>query len=130
MSWRSTTDLRGDAGVIHAGLPEHVLAAHALEADQHVLQGVVERMAHMQRAGDVRRRNDDAIRLGGLAIINLAASGERAGLQPALINGALDLGGLKGLLKHGWGLNNKHENVRSGRVLKRCPAHTSTCGDL
>ncbi|MER8595675.1 hypothetical protein NKH33_29700 [Mesorhizobium sp. M1182] len=37
--------LRGDAGVIHAGLPQHVLAAHALEAHQNVLQRVVERMA-------------------------------------------------------------------------------------
>ncbi len=52
--------LRGDAGMVHARLPQHVLAAHALEADQNVLQRVVERVAHMQRAGDVRRRNDDA----------------------------------------------------------------------
>ena len=40
--------LRRDAGVIGARLPQHVLAAHALEAAQHVLQRVVERMAHMQ----------------------------------------------------------------------------------
>ena len=46
--------LRGDAGVIGARLPQHVLAAHALEPAEDVLQGVVERMAHMQRAGDVR----------------------------------------------------------------------------
>ena len=38
------------------------LAAHALEAAEHVLQRVVERMAHMQRAGDVGRRDDDTIR--------------------------------------------------------------------
>ena len=61
--------LRGDAGMVHARLPQHVLAAHALEADQDVLQRVVERMAHMQRAGDVGRRDDDGERLG-------------AGLQP------------------------------------------------
>ena len=40
--------LRRDAGVVGAGLPQHVLAAHALEAAEHVLQRVVERMAHMQ----------------------------------------------------------------------------------
>ena len=51
--------LRGDAGMVHARLPQHVLAAHALEADQDVLQRVVERMAHMQRAGDIGRRDDD-----------------------------------------------------------------------
>ena len=56
--------LGGDAGVVHARLPQHVLAAHALEADENVLQRVVERVAHMQRAGDVGRRNDDGERLG------------------------------------------------------------------
>src|SRR5205085_8086871 len=40
--------LRRDAGVIGAGLPKHVLAAHALEAADNILQRVVERMAHMQ----------------------------------------------------------------------------------
>ena len=51
--------LGGDAGMVGARLPQHVLAAHALEAARDVLQGVVEGMAHMQRAGDVGRRNDD-----------------------------------------------------------------------
>ena len=60
--------LRGDAGVIGARLPEHVLAAHALEAAQHVLQRVVERVPHVQRARHVRRRDDDAVglRVGAL----------------------------------------------------------------
>ena len=40
--------LRGDAGMVGARLPQHVPAAHALEAAQDVLQRVVERMAHMQ----------------------------------------------------------------------------------
>ncbi len=51
--------LRGDAGMVRAWLPKHILAAHPLEAAENVLQGGVERMAHMQGAGDVRRRNDD-----------------------------------------------------------------------
>ena len=52
--------LGGDAGMVGARLPQHVAAAHALEAAQHVLQRVVERVAHVQRAGDVRRRDHDA----------------------------------------------------------------------
>ena len=55
--------LRGDAGVVGAGHPEGVVALHAPPADQHVLQGVVEGVAHVQGAGDVRRRDDDAERL-------------------------------------------------------------------
>ena len=56
--------LRGDAGVIGARLPQHVLALHAVIAHENILQRIVERMAHMQAAGDVRRRNDDGIGRG------------------------------------------------------------------
>ena len=59
--------LRGNAGMVHARLPQNVLATHALEADEDVLQRVVERVAHMQRAGDVGRRNDNAIGVGAFA---------------------------------------------------------------
>ena len=51
--------LRGDAGVIGAGHPERVEALHPLHADEDVLQRVVERVAEVQRAGHVRRRDDD-----------------------------------------------------------------------
>ncbi len=68
--------LGGDAGVVGADLPEHVLAAHPLEPAEHVLQRVVERMPHMERAGHVGRRDDDAIGLG------------RAPLGPAGAEGA------------------------------------------
>ena len=54
--------LRGDAGVVGARHPEGVVALHAVPADEHVLDGVVERVAHVQRAGDVRRRDDDGVR--------------------------------------------------------------------
>src|ERR1700730_2297265 len=46
--------LGGDAGMVGAGLPQHVAPAHAFEPAQHVLQGVVERMPHMERHRDVR----------------------------------------------------------------------------
>ena len=46
-------DFGGDAGVIGAGLPEHVAAAHALIADQHILQR--EGQAHAPYAGSPSR---------------------------------------------------------------------------
>ena len=75
--------LGGDAGVVGAGLPQHVLAAHALEAAQDVLQRVVERMAHVQRAGDVGRRDDDANRAA-----RRARSGRPARKAPAFSQAA------------------------------------------
>ena len=67
--------LRGDPRVIRAGLPEHVLAVHAVIAAENVLQRVVERMAHVQVAGDVGRRNDDAKGLGVRPVGPAAAKG-------------------------------------------------------
>jgi hypothetical protein len=90
--------LGSDAGVIGAGLPEHVAAAHALEAREHVLQGVVERMAHMQRAGDVGRGNDDAVGLGGAPLG--PAGAERARVLPHRVNPPFDGGGLVCLVDH------------------------------
>jgi len=52
--------LGGDAGVVGARHPEGVKAVHPFVADQDVLQGVVEGMAHVQHPGDVGGRNDDA----------------------------------------------------------------------
>ena len=90
--------LGGDAGVIGAGLPQHVAAAHALEAHQHVLEGVVERMAHMQRAGDVGRRDDDGIR-PGIAPFRPAAA-KCARLLPRGVDAPLNGGGLVCLVDH------------------------------
>ena len=53
--------LRGDAGVVGAGHPQRVVALHPLHANEDVLQRVVERVAEVEGAGDVRRRNDDAV---------------------------------------------------------------------
>ena len=51
--------LRRNASMICAWLPEDVLALHPRKTDQHVLQRIVQRMAHMQDAGDIGRRDDD-----------------------------------------------------------------------
>ncbi len=53
-------DLRGDARMIGARLPQRVVAAHAVIARQRVHQRLVETVPHVQRAGDVGRRQLDA----------------------------------------------------------------------
>jgi hypothetical protein len=90
--------LRGDAGVIGAGLPQHVAAVHPLIAAQHVLQRVVERVAHVQVAGDVGRRDDDAI---GFGVAPLGPSGaERARRLPARGGALLDFGDFERFIHH------------------------------
>ena len=90
--------LRSDAGMIESGLPEHVEAAHALQAHQNVLQRVVERVAHVQRAGDVRRRNDDGERV--LARLLAGACGKRLRIVPSLGDARLDVRRFECLFQH------------------------------
>ncbi|MDT4832057.1 hypothetical protein FQZ97_655940 [compost metagenome] len=52
-------DLRGDAGVVGARYPDRVGAGHAVVAREAVHDGLVERVAHVQRAGHIRRRQLD-----------------------------------------------------------------------
>jgi hypothetical protein len=60
---------------------------------------VVERMAHMQRAGDIRRRDDDAERLGPVA--GAATGGKGAAIFPGAGDALFDAGGIVGLFHHG-----------------------------
>ena len=53
--------LGGDAGVVGAGHPEGVAALHAMVANEDVLDGVVQSVAHVQSTGDVGRRDDDGV---------------------------------------------------------------------
>ncbi len=55
--------LRGDAGMIGARHPQRLEALHPLLPDEDVLQRVVQRVAQVQGPGDVRRRDDDRVRL-------------------------------------------------------------------
>ena len=71
--------LRRDAGVIHAGLPQRIATPHPVVANQRVHDRVLERMPHVQRAGDIRRRNDNAVG------ITRAARCKPAVLFPALV---------------------------------------------
>ena len=87
-----------NAGVVGAGLPQHVAAAHPLETAENVLQRVVERVAHVQRAGDVRRRDHDGERCCVLAFG--PAGLERAARLPDGGHAAFDIGGLVVFLDH------------------------------
>ena len=113
--------LRGDAGVVRARLPQHVLAAHALEAAQHVLQRVVERVPHVQRARHVGRRDDDAV---GLGLGALGPAGlEGFGLHPLVVDARFDVGWLVGLLEHG-GIRSQAGNsaARPNAAIREGPA--------
>ena len=79
-------DLGGDARVVGAGQPEGGIALHPLKAGQNVLEGGVQGVAHVELAGDVRRRHDDGegrllrVRLGAEAVV----------VQPGLVDLILD----------------------------------------
>ena len=96
--------LGGDAGVVHAGQPQGVVALHPAAPDQRVHQRVVERVADVQGTGDVRRRDDDGVRGG----VRVRVRGEVTCLLPAFVARALHLGGrvLRGQLD---GLGSAHD---------------------
>src|SRR4026209_353992 len=49
--------LSRDAGMIGARHPKNTLAIHTLVAAENVLQRIIEGVAHVQRAGDIGRRD-------------------------------------------------------------------------
>ena len=57
--------LGGNARMVGAGNPQHVLALLAGMTAKHVDKGMVERVPYVQRARDVGRWNDNGIRLAG-----------------------------------------------------------------
>ena len=76
--------------MVSAGEPQGGVALHALKARQDVLQRRVHCMAHVQLAGDVRRRHDDGKRL----FVRVGLGLEAVVVHPHLIDAALDLLGL------------------------------------
>ena len=87
-----------DTGVVGAGLPQHILAAHALEPAKHVLQRVVEGVPHVQRSRHIRRRDDDAIGIGALALGPARLEGTR--LFPGAVDPVFNFGRLVGFFEH------------------------------
>ena len=83
--------------MVRARLPQHVLATHPLKAHEHVLQRIVQRMAHVQHAGDIRRRDDDGIGLRA----GIAGRLETARRLPGLVDAGFGFGRVKSLVEHG-----------------------------
>ena len=71
--------LCGDTGMVRTGDPQHVLALLAVVAAQGIDKGQIESMSYMQRACDVRRRNDNAVWIAALCGIR----GEGLVIAPA-----------------------------------------------
>ena len=80
--------LRRDPGVIGSGLPERVLAHHAMPSDEEVLHHVVHRVPHVQRAGDVRERHHDHVTASAL----VREGAKRVAREPTLVDRCLDPG--------------------------------------
>ncbi len=77
---------RSDGSVVGAGHPEGILAKHPRAADEHVLQGVVHHVAHMEHARHVRRRDHDGI---GFAVVGFGM--EEVMVQPVAVPFVLGL---------------------------------------
>jgi hypothetical protein len=115
--------LGGDAGVVHAGQPQHLEPAHAVQPGQVVLVGVVEGVADVQRPGHVRGRQGHAEPRPARGRVG----GEHAGVQPALVGGTLDRRGIVGLGKlgaplwggHGWCAPGSGTGPRRGSTRPR-----------
>ena len=91
--------LRGDPGMVLPRLPQRVEAAHAVPADQDVLQRAVEGVPHVQAAGDVGRRHHDA---EGVGARRVRAGREGAGLLPCGVDPPLGPGRVECLFhRHG-----------------------------
>ena len=82
--------LGGDGGVIGAGQPQGLVALHAAPADQRVLKSIIQRVPHMQLAGDIGGRNDDGV--GFLFAFGIGV--EVVFIQPELVGAVFDLLGV------------------------------------
>ncbi len=72
--------LGGDAGVVSAGEPQGIVAAHAMPADDCIDLGVLEHVAHVERAGDVGGRDHER----KYAAAGLGIGMENAAVDPPL----------------------------------------------
>ena len=88
--------LGGDAGMVDSNLPQGVASAHAHQSNQRIHQGVLKGMPHVQCAGHIGRRQQDAI---GLA---LARRLETAAVLPMGIPALFQFMRVVGLVHHGY----------------------------
>ncbi len=80
--------LHRDAGVVHARQPQRLVALHPAAPGEQVHQGVLEGVADVQAAGDVRRRDDDRER----RLLAVRIRDEVLGGYPALVQLGLYVG--------------------------------------
>src|ERR687896_1320711 len=81
--------------MIGARHPVGVVAPHAVVAAEGVHQRLLEGMPHMQRAGDVRRRELDAVRRRNMVLVPEIPRG-----FPAPVPGLLDRRRVEALVQH------------------------------
>ena len=106
--------LGGDAGVVGAGDPAGGFAFETGAADEGVLEGVIEHMAHVQDAGDVGRRDDDGVGL----LAGCGDAGEALGFLPGGIPFGFNIAGFVALgdLGHGRKINRRANGPAAGEA--------------
>ena len=80
--------------MVLSGLPKRVKPTHPVPADQNILKRVVERMAHMQRPGDVGGRDHDA---KGFSPAGICPGLEASCFFPGFVQAAFGFGRVEGL---------------------------------
>jgi len=80
--------LGSDTGVVGTGLPQGLVAFHTMKADQGIHDGVLEGVAHMQAAGNIRRWNHDAV---AIVAVGLLRGVEVSALFPSLVPALLQV---------------------------------------
>ena len=88
--------LRRDPRVIRARHPEGLVARHPPPANEHILHGVVESVAHVQNSSHIRRRDHDheGVPWTTDAPRAIGVRGEDARVQPAVVDVTLDTAGI------------------------------------
>src|SRR5271166_1117785 len=89
-------NLGSNAGVIGAGLPQHVATPHALIADQHILQRKVQSVPNMKATGNVWGRHHDGV--GPPVAVGIG--GKTTGTLPQRIAARLYGGRMISLVQH------------------------------
>ena len=82
--------LGGDGRMVGAGHPQGSVALHPLGADEDILHGVIQCMAHVQLAGHVRRRHHDGVGF----LVGVCFRVEVAAVQPELVDAVFHLAGV------------------------------------
>ena len=77
--------LRCDGSMVGSRQPQGGISLHPAETDQDILQRFIQRMAHVQLAGDVRRRNHNGVRF----FLGIHFRVEIAALHPEIVDAAL-----------------------------------------